>query len=286
MAMKKTFIIFGLIVLVAVAAMCATPGSNQQQTNTQQQTQTTSDSQSSGTGEILFNEKYTVKANSYMWNRIPVTKGTKVDISFESTDNKNLDLYIMTDIQHNWVNVYGTKELQKPNNYLKFYSGTKSEFQYTFPEDGTYYLVFVNTTDLPREFYYSGTIVSGSKLEDIDYVICKGTGLSFGKEKYGSCVTYMQKGETINIYYSVQQNEYRNRFIKMYVLDGTGFTSWTKSPFDYVGKIYVDSTNDRERSYEQLKWTAPEKGYYYFVFWNRDSPETLKLDYKVYKDLT
>jgi len=72
----------------------------------------------------------------------------------------------------------------------------------------------------------------------------------------------------------------------MYVLDGTGFTSWAKSPYDYVGKIYVDSTNDRERSYEQLKWTATEKGYYYFVFWNRDSPETLKLDYKVYKDLT
>jgi hypothetical protein len=278
--MNNKLIVFGLIALVAIAAMCTTPGSNQQQT------QTTSNSQSSVTGEVLFNEKYTVKANSYMWNRMPLTKGTKVNITFETTDDKNLDMYIMTDIQYNWIYVYGTKELQKPNNYLKFYSGTKTDFQYTFLEDGTYYLVFVNTTEFPREFYYSGTIVSGSKLEDFDYVICKGTGLSFGREKYGSCVTYLQEGEKINIYYSVQQNEYRNRFIKMYVLDSNGFKSWTKSPYDYTGKIYFDSTNDRERSYEQFQWTAPEKGYYYFVFWNRDSPETLKLDYKVYKDIT
>jgi len=69
----------------------------------------------------------------------------------------------------------------------------------------------------------------------------------------------------------------------MYILDSNGYKSFTLSPVDYTGKIYLNSTNERERDYEQLKWTVPEKGTYYIVFRNVDSPEGLRLDFKIYK---
>ena len=280
--MKKTFIIFGLIALVAVAAMCATPGSNQQQINTQQQT--TSNSQSSGTGEVLFNEKFTLNGNTYKYYPMPITKGSKVKFSYESTDNETFDVYVLNSTQHNYLSVYGISNMKKNNQYLKIYSGTKSEFEYTFTEDGLYYFIIHNTNNFQVQYYYSATLSSGEKLEKYEYIIAQGTNLSYSKDGSRVYVTYLQKGEIANIYYSVRQNEYRNLFIKMYVLDSDGYTSWKRSPVDYVGKIYFDSTNDRERSYEQLKFTAPEKGYYYFVFWNRDSPEILRLDFKIYKN--
>ena len=48
--MKKSILIFGLIVLVGLAAMCATPGSNQQPVKTPSP-------EPSPVGEILVNEK-------------------------------------------------------------------------------------------------------------------------------------------------------------------------------------------------------------------------------------
>jgi hypothetical protein len=285
--MNKKFIVFGLIVLVAIAAMCAAPGSNQQQSGTQttqQQTETSSNSGSTSSGEVLFNEKYTLKPLYYLTNKIPVTKNTKVDISFESIDGDTLEMYIIDSTQHNYLIVYGLTNLIKYNNYMKAYSGKEATFQYTFPEDGLYYLLIYNINDFQTQFYYSGTIVSGEKLEKYEYIISQGTNTSYSKDGWRVYATYLQKGEKINIYYSVRQNEYRNLFIKMFVFDSNGYTSWKRSPVDYSGKIYFDSINDRERSYEQLTWTAPEKGYYYIVFWNRDSPESLRLDYKIYKD--
>lgn len=284
--MKKIIFSFGLIILMAFAAMCATPGSNQQQsTSTQQNTETQQQTTSSTSGEVLFNEKYTIKPLYYLYNAIPVTKGSVVTISFESIDNEKLDLYIMDSTQHNYLTVYGIANSKKYNKYLKYYSGTQTEFKYTFPEEGIYYLIIHNINDFQTQFYYSGIIDSGEKLEKYQYITDQGTNVSFSKDVWRAYTTYLQKGQVINIYYSVKQNEYRNLSIKIYVLDGNGYTSWKRSPVDYAGKIYFDSTNDAERSYEQVKWTAPEKGYYYFVFWNRDSPEALKLDFKIYEEI-
>ena len=282
--MKKTFIIFGLIVLVAVAAMCATPGSNQQSTDTQQKTETSTQQETSGAGEVLFNEKFTLNGTNYKYYPMPVTKGSKVKFSYETIDKDNFDIYILTSTQHNYLSVYGISNTKKYSQYLRFYSGPESEFEYTFPEDGLYYFIVHNTNNFQVSYYYSAILSSGEKLEKYEYIVSQGNNLSYSRDGSKVYVTYLQKGETANIYYSVKQNEYRNLFIKMYVLDSDGYTSWKLSPVDYAGKIYLDSTNDRERSYEQLKFTAPEKGYYYFVFWNRDSPETLRLDFKIYKN--
>lgn len=284
--MNKSFIIFGLIALVAIAAMCATPGSNQKSTGTQQTNTQTS-------GQVIANEKGSIGSLNYWWQKIPVTKGTKINITFESTDNNNLDFYILNNQQHNLLYVYGTDNLKQPSNYMKFYSGRKTEFQYTFPEDGLYYLIFNNTITAPREFYYTVTLLSGEILDDYDYVICEGYNITIKKpeinspsyvEYYRYCITYLEEGEVVNIYFSVKQNEYRNLFVKLYVLDDKGYVSWAKSPYDYAGKVYFDKVNERERSYEQLSWTVPKTGYYYFVFWNQNSPENLKFDFKVYKD--
>ena len=284
--MKKTFIIFGLITLVALAAMCSTPGSNQQSTGTQQTNTQTS-------GQVIANEKGTISSLTYWWQKLPVTKGSKINITFESTDNNNLDFYILNNQQHNLLYIYGTDNLKQPNSYMKFYSGRKTEFQYTFPEDGLYYLIFNNTLTAPREFYYTVTLLSGEILDEYDYVICEGYDITIKKpevnapsyvEYYRYCITYLEEGEVVNIYFSVKQNEYRNLFVKLYVLDDKGYVSWVKSPYDYAGKVYFDKVNERERSYEQLSWTVPKTGYYYFVFWNQNSPENLKFDYKVYKD--
>ncbi|HNR44185.1 MAG TPA: hypothetical protein PKH80_03375 [Methanofastidiosum sp.] len=281
--MKRTFIILGLILLVGLAAMCATPGSNQQSTGTQQQTDTSSQSSTSGTGEVLFNEKYTLNGTYYKSYTMPVTKGSKVKFSYETIDNETFDAYILNSVQHNYLSLYGLSNMKKNNQYLKFYSGTKSEFEYTFPLDGAYFFIIHNGNNFQVQYYSSAIITSGEKLQKYEYVIAQGTNTSFGKDGWRAYASTLQKGEVIHIYYSVRQNEYRNRFIKMYVLDTNGYNGWRKSPIDYSGKIYFDSTNDRERSYEQLKWTVPEKGTYYIVFWNRDSPESLGLDFKIYK---
>lgn len=279
--MKKTLIIFGLIALVTVAAMCSTPGSNQQSTNTQTSNQ------------VLANEKGNIDSLGYWWQKLPVAKGSKIKITFESTDNNNLDFYILNNQQHNLFYVYGTDNLKQPSSYMKFYSGRKTEFQYTFPEDGLYYLIFNNTLTAPREFYYTVTLVSGEILEEYDYVICEGYNVTIKKpeinvpsyvEYYKYCITYLEEGEVVNIYFSVKQNEYRNLFVKLYVLDDKGYVSWAKSPYDYAGKIFFDKVNESERSYEQVSWTVPKTGYYYFIFWNQNSPENLKFDFKVYKD--
>jgi hypothetical protein len=279
--MKKIFITFGLIALVAVVAMCSTPGSNQQSTNTETSNQ------------VLANEKGNMDSLGYWWQKLPVAKGSKIKITFESTDNNNLDFYILNNQQHNLFYVYGTDNLKQPSSYMKFYSGRKTEFQYTFPEDGLYYLIFNNTLTAPREFYYTVTLVSGEILEEYDYVICEGYNVTIKKpeinvpsyvEYYRYCITYLEEGEVVNIYFSVKQNEYKNLFVKLYVLDDKGYVSWAKSPYDYVGKIFFDKVNESERSYEQVSWTVPKTGYYYFVFWNQNSPDNLKFDFKVYKD--
>ena len=281
--MNNKFIVFGLIVLVALAAMCSTPGSNQQQTSTSQQTETTSSSESSSSGEVLYNEKYTLNGTYYQQYGMALTKGSKVRFSYETTDNETFEIFILNSTQHNYFSLYGLSNMRKNNQYLKFYSGTKSEFEYTFPEDGPYFFVIYNLNSFQVQYYFSAIISSGEKLDKYEYVIAKGTNVSYSKDGWRAYATTLQKGEVLNIYYSVRQNEYRNHFIKMYILDADGYTSWKKSPVDYSGKIYLDSTNDRERSYEQLKWTVPEKGIYYIVFWNRDSPESMGLDYKIYK---
>ncbi|HOG73850.1 MAG TPA: emp24/gp25L/p24 family protein [Methanofastidiosum sp.] len=283
--MKNKIIILGLITLIAVASMCTTPGSNQQQTSTSQQTTNTEQQTSSTSGEVLFNEKYTIKNLNYLYNIIPVTKGSIVTLSFESIDDEILDIYLLDSTQLNYTTAYGIANTKKNNRYLKYYSGVQSEFKYTFPEDGAYYFVIHNIHDYQTQFYYSGVLESGEKLQKYQFVTDQGTNVYHSRDGWRSYTTYLQKGETINVYYSVKQNEYRNLFIKIYVLDNNGFTSWKRSPVDYSGKIYFDSTNERDRSFEQFKFTAPEKGYYNFVFWNRDSPEGLRLDFKIYKDM-
>lgn len=270
-----------MIALVATAAMCSSPNSNQQKTDTQ------------NSAQVIANEKGSIDSLSYWWQKLPVAKGTKINITFESTDDNNLDFYILNNPQHNLLYVYGNDNLKQPNSYMKFYSGRKTEFQYTFPEDGLYYLIFNNTLNTPREFYYSVDLLSGSMLEDYDYVICEGKNVTIKKpeinvpsyvEYYRYCITYLEEGEVVNIYFSVKQNEYKNLFVKLYVLDDKGYTSWAKYPYDYVGKVFFDKINESERSYEQVSWTVPKTGYYYFVFWNQNSPENLKFDFKVYKD--
>ena len=65
--MKKSILIFGLIVLVGLAAMCATPGSNQQPVKTPSP-------EPSPVGEILVNEKNSLNGNSYRAYRMALTK--------------------------------------------------------------------------------------------------------------------------------------------------------------------------------------------------------------------
>ena len=215
--MNSKFIIFGLIALVAIAAMCATPGSNQQQTSTSQQTETTSSSESSSTGEVLFNEKYTLNGTYYKYYPMPLKKGTKVKFSYETVDNETFDVYILTSTQHNYLSVYGLSNMKKNNIYLKFYSGTKSEFEYTFLEDDIYYFILHNPNSFQVQYYSSAIISSGEKLDKYEYIIAKGTNVSYSKDGWKAYATNLQKGEVINIYYSVKQNEYKNRFIKIYI---------------------------------------------------------------------
>jgi len=286
--MKKIFIIFGLIILVALAPMCSTPGSSQQSTQTStttQQNDTTSEPETSGTGEVLSNEKNTLNANSYRTYSMALSKGSKVKFSYETIDKDNFDVYILTSTQHNYLTMYGISNTKKYTQYLRFYSGPESEFEYTFPEDGLYYFIIHNTNNFQVQYYYSAILSSGDKLGkgEYQYIIAEGSNVSISKDGYRSYGTSLQKGEVVDIYYKVRQNEYRNLYARMYVLDSSGYKSFTLSPVDYSGKIYLNSTNERERDYEQLKWTAPEKGVYYFVFRNVDSPETLRFDYKIYK---
>ncbi|KYC46258.1 MAG: emp24/gp25L/p24 family/GOLD [Candidatus Methanofastidiosum methylothiophilum] len=284
--MKKILIIFGLIVLIALAPMCSTPGSSQQQTQTStttQQTSTTSGSETSSKEEVLTNEKNSLNANSYRYYALTLTKGSKVKFSYETLDKDNFDVYILTSTQHNYLVMNNISNTKKNNQYLRFYSGPKSEFEYTFPNDGLYYFIVHNTNNFQVQYYYSAILSSGEKLQKYQYIISEGTNVYFSKDGWRSYGTYLQKGEVVNIYYKVRQNDYRNLYARMYVLDSTGYKSFTLSPEDYSGKIYLNSTNERDRDYEQLKWTAPEKGYYYFVFRNVDSPEGLRLDYKIYK---
>ncbi|MCC7572979.1 MAG: hypothetical protein KO464_06280 [Candidatus Methanofastidiosum sp.] len=280
--MKKIFITFGLIALVAIAAMCATPGSNQQSTGTQQ-TEATTEPETSDTVEVLFNEKNSLNGNYYRTYLIPVSKGSKVKFSYESLDNETLDVYILNSTQHNYLSVYALSNMKKNNQYLRFYSGTKSEFEYTFPEDGVYYFMIHNINNFQIQYLYSAILNSGEKLDKYEYIIAQGNNVSYSKGGWRAYATNLQKGDVVNIYYSVRQNDYRNLFIRMYVLDSSGYKSFRLSPEDYSGKIYLNSTNERERSHEQLKWTVPEKGLYYIVFRNIDSPDSLRLDYKIYK---
>ncbi len=287
--MKKIFIIFGLIVLVALLPMCSIPGSNQQSTQTsttnQQQTETSSQQETSEAGEVLSNEKNSLNANSYRSYGIALTKGSKVKFSYETLDKDIFDVYILTSTQHNYLSMYGTSNTKKNNQYLRFYSGPESEFEYTFPNDGLYYFIIHNTNNFQVQYYYSAILSSGEKLGkgEYQYIIAEGSNVSIGKDGYRYYVTSLQKGEVVNIYYKVRQNEYRSLYARMYILDSNGYKSFTISPVDYSGKIYLNSTNERERDYEQLKWTVPEKGTYYIVFRNVDSPETLRFDYKIYK---
>jgi len=286
--MKKIFIIFGLIVLVALLPMCSTPGSSQQSTQTStttQQTGTTSEPETSGAGEVLTNEKFTLNANLYKSYWMALTKGSKVKFSYETLDKDNFDVYILTSTQHNYMIMYGFSNTKKNNQYSRFYSGPESEFEYTFPNDGLYYFIIHNTNNFQVQYYYSAILSSGEKLGkgEYQYIIAQGSNVSIVKDDYKFYATSLQKGEVVNIYYKVRQNEYRNLYARMYVLDSSGYTSFKLSPVDYSGKIYLNSTNERERDYEQLKWTAPEKGIYYIVFRNVDSPETLRFDYKIYK---
>lgn len=285
--MKKIFIIFGLIVLVALLPMCSTPGSSQQSTQTstttQQQTETSSQQETSGAGEVLSNEKNSLNGTYYRSYWMALTKGSKVKFSYETLDKDNFDVYILTSTQHNYLSMYGISSTKKYNQYLRFYSGPESEFEYTFSEDGLYYFIIHNTNNFQVTYYYSAILSSGDILEKYQYIISEGSNVYYNKDSYRSYGTYLQKGEVVNIYYKVRQNEYRNLYARMYVLDSSGYKSFTLSPVDYSGKIYLNSTNERERDYEQLKWTTPEKGYYYFVFRNVDSPEGLRLDYKIYK---
>ncbi|HQQ49134.1 MAG TPA: hypothetical protein PLJ72_05670 [Methanofastidiosum sp.] len=285
--MKNKIIILGLIALIAVASMCTTPGSNQQQTSTSQQTTNTEQQTSSSSGEVLFNEKNSLNANTYRAYGIALTKGSKVKFSYETLDKDNFDVYILTSTQHNYLIMNNNNlSITKNNNqYLRFYSGPESEFEYTFPNEGLYYFIIHNTNNFQVQYYYSAILSSGEKLGkgEYQYIIAEGSNVSIGKDGYRTYGTYLQKGEILNIYYKVRQNDYRNLYARMYILDSSGYKSFTLSPVDYTGKIYLNSTNERERDYEQLKWTAPEKGYYYFVFRNIDSPETLRFDYKIYK---
>lgn len=285
--MKKIFIIFGLIVLVALVPMCSTPGSTQQSTQTsttnQQQTETSSQQDTSGAGEVLSNEKNSLNGTYYRSYWMALTKGSKVKFSYETLDKDNFDVYILTSTQHNYLSMYGISSTKKYNQYLRFYSGPESEFEYTFPEDGLYYFIIHNANNFQVTYYYSAILSSGDILEKYQYVISEGSNVYYNKDSYRAYGTYLQKGEVVNIYYKVRQNEYRNLYARMYILDSNGYKSFTISPIDYSGKIYLNSTNERERDYEQLKWTAPEKGYYYIVFRNVDSPEGLRLDYKIYK---
>lgn len=281
--MKKIIFSFGLIILIALAAMCSTPGSNQKQTETQTQTP----------GNVISNEIAEIPSLSYWWVKVPVTKGTKINIAYETYDSKTIDLYIIDNEQHNSLYVFGNNDSKHPIEYKKFYSGAKTNFQYTFSQDGLYFLIFNNTLTAPRQVEYTVTLLSGSLLEDYDYVICEGQNVTIKKpevtaqnyyEYYQYCLTYLEEGEVVNVYFSVHQNEYRNLFVKLYILDDKGYNSWAKSPYDYEGKVYFDKVNERDRSYEQVSWTVTKTGYYYFVFWNQGSPYDLKFDYRVYKD--
>jgi hypothetical protein len=279
--MKKIIFSFGLIVLVSIAAMCAGPGSDQKQTNTETQANT------------IGGQTVDLTPEKYWFQEIPVTKGSKVKISYETLDSKSIDIYLMSSSQYNYFEVYGLEDKDNPVQYLKTYSGNKSEFQYTFPEDGLYFLVF--NSDLPtnRQFTYNLTLLSGSELEDYDFVICEGYDVTIKKpevtasdyyEYYRYCISYLEEGEVVNIYFSVQQNEYKNLFVKVYILDSKGYKSWVKSQYNYEGKIYFNTVNEAERSYEKVSWTVPKSDYYYIIFWNQNSPDKLKFDFKVYKD--
>jgi len=274
--MKKLILIFGLIVLVGLAAMCATPSSNQQPVKTPSP-------ESSPVGEILVNEKNSLNGNSYRAYRMALAKGSKVKFSYETLDKDDFDVYIISSPQHNYLTFYGISNTKKNTQYLRFYSGPKSEFEFTFPGDGLYYFVVHNTNNFQAQYYYTAILSSGEKLSKYQYVISEGSNVSISKDGWRSYATSLQKGEVIHIYYKVRQNEYRNLFVIMYVLDSNGYKSFTISPADYSGKIHLNSTNERERDYEQLKWTAPEKGNYYIVFRNVDSPQALRFDYKIYK---
>jgi hypothetical protein len=281
--MKNKIIILGLIALIAVASMCTTPGSNQQQTSTSQQTTNTEQQSSSTSGEVLFNEKNSLNGTYYRSYSMALTKGSKVKFSYETIDKDNLDIYILTSTQHNYLTMYSIASTKKNNQYLRFYSGPETEFEYTFSEDGLYYFIVHNANNYQVPYYYSAILSSGEKLDKYQYVISEGSNIYISKDGWRSYGTSLQKGEIINIYYKVKQNEYRNLYARMYILDSNGYKSFTLSPVDYTGKIYLNSTNERERDYEQLKWTVPEKGTYYIVFRNVDSPEGLRLDFKIYK---